>query len=533
MTIARTVAEVLSEHVTLEIEGIDRLYLNLYVPILQCPRGVGHFWIHHRGHRFASSSLMAPMTDAFVGAIAKFAKAERIDVVPFRKGQRKDDLAKEYLAKFPHAEGVLFIGKAQEKTRVVRTERRCNPKTGQTYPWLVTSTAMVNHYYFYCVDQDFGPLFVKLGSYFPYTGKVCLNGHEYLKRQLAREGIGFEALDNGLLSCADPQRAQRICDQLTPAKIEALVRKWLSRLPHPFAPEDRRAGYRYETSMLQAEFSLTQVFDRPVQGRVFFEQAIRDNLDLGRPDRVQLVFQRRVTQRTPGRFRTRVITEGVIPTLYIDYKHTRIKQYFKEGRALRTETTINDTKDFAIGKRLKNLPALRKVGFQANRRLQDVQRISHDCWLGEDVFRGIHQPVAIGSQRAAALRFGDSRVLALLSCLVLFRLLPRGFTNQDIRKHIEPIFGKPLNSGQMSYDLRRLRLHGLVERVPKTHRYSVTDLGFRAALFLSRSYSRLLRPGLASLVPGHNPPAPTPLRQAFEKLDATIQQAWEAQQIAA
>lgn len=533
MTIARTVSEVLSEHVTLEIEGIDRLYLNLYVPILQSPRGVGHFWIHHRGHRFASSSLMAPMTETFVGAIEKLAKAEKIDVLSFKKGQRKDKVAQEYLAKFPAVEGVLFIGKAQEKTRVVRTQRRRNPQTGQTYPWLVLSTAMVNHYYFYCVDEDFGPLFFKLGSYFPYTGKVCLNGHEYLKRQLSREGIGFEALDNGLLRCDDPKRAQRICDELTPAKIEALVRKWLARLPHPFTPEDRLAGYRYEISVLQAELSLTQVFDRPVQGRVFFEQVIRDNLDLGRPDRVQLVFQRRVTRKTPGRFRTRVITEGVIPTLYIDYKHTRIKQYFKEGRALRTETTINDTNDFAIGKRLKNLPALRQVGFQANRRLQSVQRISHDCWLGEDVFRAIHQPVRVGTHRAAALRFGDSRVLALLSCLVLFRLQPRGFTNRDLRRDVAPIFGQPLNSGQMSYDLRRLRLHGLVERIPKSHRYQVTDLGFRAALFLSRSYSRLLRPGLASLVPTQQPPAAVPLRQAFERLDVAIQQAWEAQQMAA
>ncbi len=137
-------------------------------------------------------------------------------------------------------------------------------------------------------------------------------------------------------------------------------------------------------SILQAEFSLTQVLDRPVSGRIFFEQVIRDNLDLGRPDRVQLVFNRRVTKKTPGRFRTRIITEGVIPSLYIDYKHTRVKQYHKEGHALRTETTINDTRDFAIGKRLKNLSALRRVGFSANRRLLDVQRISHDCFLGED-----------------------------------------------------------------------------------------------------------------------------------------------------
>lgn len=533
MTIARTVAEVLEDHVTLEVEGIDRLYLNLYVPILQSPRGVGHFWINHRRHRFASSALMAPMTAEFVRSIQQFAKVEGIDIVSFKRRQRKDDVAREYLEKFSGEEGVLFIGKAQEKTRVVRTEKRRNPNTGQIYPWLVMSTAMVNHYYFYLVDRDFGPLFIKLGSYFPYTGKACLNGHEYLKRQLSQEGIAFEALDNGLLSCADPERAQQICDELTPARIDALIRKWLRRLPHPFTAEDRAARFLYDISILQAEFSLTQVFDRPVQGRIFFEQVIRDNIDLGRPDRVQLVFQRRINKATPGRFRTRVITNGVIPTLYIDYKHTRIKQYHKEGRALRTETTINDARDFAIGKRLKNLPALGKVGFQANRRLLDVQRISHDSFLGEEIFRGIHQPVTVEGRRASALRFGDARVLALLSCLILFRLLPRGFTNRDLREHVAPLYGQALSSGQMTYDLRRLRLHGLIEKIPKTRRYLVTDLGFRSALFLTRSYSRLLRPGLANLAPDCEPPAPIPLRRALDKVDDEIQKAWEVQQIAA
>src|SRR5260370_32677682 len=132
--------------------------------------------------------------------------------------------------------GVRFRGKAQEKVSVVRTESRRNPTTGQTYPWLVKTTAVVNQYYFYCVDRDFGPFFIKLCSYFPYNGKVCLNGHEYLKRQLAREGIGFEALDNGLLRCEDPQRAQRLADGLTALRIEAFVRQWLGHLPHPFTP---------------------------------------------------------------------------------------------------------------------------------------------------------------------------------------------------------------------------------------------------------------------------------------------------------
>ena len=152
-------------------------------------------------------------------------------------------------------------------------------------------------------------------------------------------------MDNGVLSCQDPQRLQAICDALSAEKIEALLRKWLALLPHPFEGRDRDAGYRYDLSILQAEFSLTQVLDRPVTGRIFFEEVIRENLDLGRPKQIQLIFDRKVTKTTPGPFRTRVITDGVIPSLHVDYKGTRIKQYHKEGRALRTETTINNTRN--------------------------------------------------------------------------------------------------------------------------------------------------------------------------------------------
>ena len=262
-----------------------------------------------------------------------------------------------------------------------------------------------------------------------------------MKRQLTQRGIPFEPLDNGILSCADPRRVQAICDGLSAAKIEAFAHKWLRRLPHPFTAQDQRAGYRYALSILQAEFSLTQVLDRPVTGRVFFEEVIRENLDVGRPDQVQLIFDRRVTRRTPGRFRTRVLTDGVVPSLHVDYKHSRIKQYYKEGRALRTETTINDTRDVAIGRGLTNLSALRKVGFQANRRLLDVQRLSHDCAIGEGTVERVHRPVRVDGQRVPALRFLDPRVLALFCALVMFRLLPEGFTARDLRQHVAPLRG--------------------------------------------------------------------------------------------
>src|SRR5579871_2383097 len=357
MSFPQSVATLLRDRVTMELEGIDRMYLNVYIPKLQCDIGVVRFFRFHRGMRFASTGLMAPITQAFVTAIEAFAKACNVDLRVFPPRQRKEEIAQEYLARFEGEEGVLFIGKAQEKASVCRMEQRRNPQTGCKYAWLSRTTAMVNQYYFYCVDKDFGPFFLKFCSYFPYNAKLCINGHEYLKRQLKKEGVGFEALDNGLLCCENPKRAQEICDGISAQKIAELLHKWLTLLPQPLTPEDYAAGYRYDVSILQAEFSLTQVLDRPQTGRLLFEQIIRENLDIGRPEHVQLAFDRRISKRTPGRFRTRVITEGVTPSLHLDYKHSRLKQYHKEGRALRTETTINDTRDFRLGRRLGNLPA--------------------------------------------------------------------------------------------------------------------------------------------------------------------------------
>jgi hypothetical protein len=518
MAIPRTVAEVLNNHVTLELEGIDRMYLNVYVPMLQTEKGVARFWRFHRGHRFASSALMDPMTKDFIHRLERFAEEHAIPLITFEKDQRKDEVAQRFFAASQLEEGVIFIGKAQEKTRVFRTERRRAPNGG-TYPWIVRSSAMVNQWYLYIRDRDFGPFFLKFSSYFPYNAKLCLNGHEFLKCQLRNAGIPFRALDNGLASCADPKAAQALADSLSAEKIDALLRKWLARLPHPFARKDRAAGFRYQISILQAEFSLTQVLDQPVHGRVFFEEVIRENLDIGRPDQVQLIFGRSVTRRTPGRFRTRVLTSGVIPSLHVDYKKSRIKQYHKEGQALRTETTINDTRDFAVGKSLKNLPLLRQIGFQANRRLLDVQKITQDCALGEAALRQVTEPVVVDDQRAPGLRYGQPRVQALMAALLGFALQVCGFTSSELRERLAPLLGllpDHLSPGRMTYDLRRLRLHGLIERIPRSHRYRLTQQGIITALFFTRSYARVLRSGCAQAFPPDWADG-TPLRRVVDQ----------------
>jgi len=524
MSIPLSAATVLAKHVTLQLESIDRMCLHGYVAGLQTGGGVACFFRKHRGQPYASSALMAPISTAFVRAIERFMAAHRIPLITFKRGERKDTVAAAYLAEFRRREGVLFVGKAQERQRVFRTTKRRNPHTGVTYPWLVRGTAMVNQYYVYLVDADFGPLFIKFSSYFPYPLKVCLNGHEYLKRQLVKARVPFDALDNGIRACADPRQMQTLADGLTADRIEAMVHKWLARLPHPWLPTDHAAGYRYRLSILQAEFALTQILDRPHTGRLFFEQIIRDNLDVGRPDYVQLIFDRRINRVTPGRFRTRVVTRGVVPSLHIDYKRSMIKQYHKEGRGLRTETTVNDPRDFKIRRGLRNLSALRQIGFQANRRLLAVQRLSYDGALGEAAVQAVLRPVVIEGQRVAALRFADPRVLALFSALVMFDTLPAGFRGADLRARLIPLLAlgpNDLPRGRVSYDLRRLRLRGLIERLPHSHRYQVTTLGFRTALFFLKVQTRILRPGLAQLTSNDVSPDAR-LRAAFSRVEREI-----------
>jgi hypothetical protein len=305
-------ADLLREHVTLGLECIDRMYLNVCVPKLQYYDGARWYLRGRLAQKVPTSAEMAPLTRAFVAALHADAAERQLPVLTFRPGQRKEDVVAPYLGRTGGVEGISLLGTAQEKTRGFRTRKGYGPCTQDRAPEFFTTTLMVNHCYCYGVDADFGPSLIKFGSYFPFNAKVCPNRHEWLKRQLAREEIAYAPLDNGLLTCADPARAQALAESLTGEKIEAFVRKWLRRLPQPFSPDDQAAGYTYACSLLQMEFALTQVLDRPQTGRLFFEQALREHLDLGRPDQVALLFDRQVQRNTPGRFRTRVLTTGVI-----------------------------------------------------------------------------------------------------------------------------------------------------------------------------------------------------------------------------
>jgi hypothetical protein len=388
--------------------------------------------------------------------------------------------------------------------------------------------AYVNHFYFYLWDPEWGPAFWKTNAYGPYPIWLWLNGHEWAKRQMDRAGIAYEALDNGFLSCADPDFLQKRCDQLGTGAVRDFFWRWFWRLPSPFRKEDLDAGYIYELAFRQFEVSDTVIFDRPQAGRAWFEGVIRDHLDIGRPDQVSLVFQRPVTRRTPGRFRTRVITKGVEPILTCYYKSSRLKQYFKEGRGLRTELVISDTHDFGIGRRVcaENWHALRAVGESANRRLCDAE--AQDAMPAPDVvtFQRVTRPsTSRDGLYTPGLRFGDPRVGAVLQALVAFSNLIEGFTNQRLVARVGQILSSPYTTRQATYDLRRLSRKGLIRRLRKKHRYELTPFGRRVAVLFTKTYGRVLAPGLALLDPAlpDDVVARSQLATAWRTLDRALE----------
>ena len=522
MTVARSVADVLDDHVVFEVESIDRMYLNVWQPRLAYGGGVQGFFVGHRGYHYASTALMDPMTKAFVADIHGFVAARGLELISFAKGQRKDDLAQEFLARFTEREGVLFVGRAQEKAGVWRTQRRYNPATGGSYAWLVRSSAFINFFYFYCVDADFGPFFLKFSTYFPYTAKLCINGNEWAKRQAAKAGIGFEPLDNGFAAVRGrgPRCRRSATASARRTSTRCCASGWRS-CPTRSPPPDETAGYRYELSILQAEFSLTQMLDRPVSGRIFFEQVLHDNLDIGRPDQVSLIFDRRIIRKGrytdpgpvphPGHHRR----GHPVPARRLQERQDQAVPQGRQGAAhrdhdqrhprLRALQTADQPARPAADRLLRQPAPARRPTHQPR---PDPRRPS----LHRPHRADPHRP----GTRIPGLRFGDTRVHALLQALLIHRLLPHGFTNRDLRSpdrapprhHAEDI-----TAGKMTYDLRRLRAHGLITRIPRTRRYQITDTGLQHALLFTHAHDHLLRTGLAEIT-DPDPPAPSRLRAA-------------------
>ena len=495
------------------------------MPRLQTQGQVIRFLLD-RGFPIPSPTLLGKMGRAYVEAINRFVADHEIPVVRFVKGDVKEEIAREH---FKRAEqdgrfGVVMVGIAQEKTSVWRGWRE-GGSDGHPHFEYRRQSVFPNNYYFYIRDPDWGPSFIKTIAYAPFSVWLYLNGNEWAKRQAAEHGIAFKALDNGFAACEDESALAEICSHLSAADVRAFFERWQDTLPSPFTVEDRQRGYGYQLAFRQLEISDTRVFDRPAAGRAWFERTLPDQLTLGRPDQVAIVFGRKVQRNTPGRFHTKIFNVGVEPAIQVHYRASKVKQYFKEGRALRTETTVNDTHDFGIGRMLTdaNWEALVNIGHRINDRLLEHQLDACQCAPDATALERVVLPSKHDGLPAPGLRFGEPRTMALLACLCCFQHLIAGLTNRTLREIAGLIPG--YGPRQMTYDLRRLRRKGFIQRIPRTQRYQLTAEGRRLAVFLTKTYTRIVNPSLAELDPAlpADIAARTPLATAWRAFEHALQ----------
>jgi hypothetical protein len=386
-----------------------------------------------------------------------------------------------------------------------------------------------------CRYRHFGPFFIKFCGYFPYTGQIYFNGHEYAKRQCLKEGIGFTALDNAFGAVSDPAAVQRICDGLTDQKIYRFAGKWLARLPQPFTRADQDADYRWQLSVHQVEFSTTMALDRPVAGRIFSGAADprqpghrppgqgeprlrpddpparqvphprdlphpRDVPDPGHHDR-NLPLPLPVLQEGPGQ----AVPEGRKGAPHRNYPQPAARPRHGQG--------ADEPRRHGEG------------GLRRGRRLLDAECISHDPAAGTAALEMLTSPViSTTCTRVPGMRFPDPRVQALLAACCALALRPAGFTSRDLRHLLAPQLGRDpgdMTGGQISYDLRRLRAHQIIQRIPHSRTYQVTAGGLSTALFFTRLTRRVIIPALAGIA-GAGPPPGSPLRQADPAYKAAI-----------
>ena len=520
--------EVLDGHVSLEVDCVDRLYLNVYVPNLQVGGQVERFCKEHLGQPIASPAVIEKLGTRFRREVKAFAAANKIPILQLKKPDRSrwDDRKLDHVRPYLEAaertahHGVVAIVAAQEFQWVFSATKKTGSTVGVWFDW-AKSERRVGTYYFYVWDPDFGPGFIKICTYFPYPAKVWINGHEWAKRQADQAGINYRALGDGFAACDSSDRLQQICDRFGPGDVQAFFDRWIDVIPTPLTDNERTGGYWWELSMRQVEVSKTLVFDDPRRARGFFEALVTDNIDIGRLERVNAVFG----HRRPGRPRTaqphqtRVFTPGTDVHIDFRFKHSRVKQYLKEGRALRIETVINKPADLAILARLEHLPELVTKARGVNQRLLSVERAGQGCAIGSALFERIHQPYIREGQRTGALRFGDPRAMALTGALCAYIHVVAGFTNHSLRGLVAGLLEQDYTAHQMTYDLRRLRLHGLIERIPNTHRYMITSDGIRVAVFYNKVHARVLRPLIAA---PDQPPAPIELRRALAAIDRVV-----------
>lgn len=473
----------------------DRILLNAVIQVLQSPARVVGFLKNRRQVESLTPAYFKSVSTDYHQFVQALAEERNLQILEPPKGVRREEWVEPFYQGLRGHAGMAVILKSRENARVAVSfpSRGHHIELCHRFVW---------QYYFYLQDADCGRMFVRVCPYFPFNARVCLNGHEWLACQLRQEGLAFQQCGNAFRTCAHPERLQELADQFSAQDILACGHRWLAQLVPFFTEQERRhQGFGYRLFVSQVEYCTNLVFERRAALDRLHERLLDLNRTIGCPDKVAVLFGRRITKRTDAGLKTQILDHGLgPPVIRSEYKSSSLKQYVRDHLVLRTETTSYHTPDLGVGKNVENLDALRQKMAASNERYLDVQQDVLETFVDRGQLEQLRQPtVSPSGRRTPGLKVDDPRLLAVLQALTCFAYLAgtECFRSRDLHQQAAEALGKTPETytlAQMRYDLAKLRAKGLVERVARTQTYRLIPEGYRLAVLYLKLFHKIYAP---------------------------------------
>jgi hypothetical protein len=473
----------------------DRVVFNVIVPAWQCAAVLVGLLQKRRSVDAISRAYLKSVSEEYHSMVRGLALDNGIPVVTPPKGVRRDEWVEPYYRRLHGQPGIAVILKCREGARVAVSYPT---KSGGHH--LELCQRFVDQYYFYLQDADFGPMFLRLCPYLPFNGRMVINGHDWLACQMHRENIRFRQHGNAFLTCSNRERLQQLADSFSANHIIACAQRWLSHLAPPLIDvHGKRAARDYRLFFSQTEFCTNIIFDRRAPLDQLNERLLDLNRAIGRPDKLTIIYGRRISKHTRHGFQTQITDHHLgSPVIRSHYQDQSVKQYVRDHLLLRTEETCYDTTELGINKGLENLPALRTAMHQVNERYQEVQQDVMETFLDRGQLQNLRQPTVTSSgRRIPGIKPDDPRVLALMRALTRFAHIANSdsFRCRDLLEPVAKALARDdYRLPQLRYDLSKLRAKGLVVKVEGTHRYRLTAEGFRLCVLFIKLADRVYKP---------------------------------------
>ena len=481
----------------------DRLLLNGLIQPFQQPERVLGFFNAYRDGRRVTHRALTEIAGQFLYWTKNRAEKWGAPIVEAPEEQRRDEFVLPYL-KNTGPDRVAVILKGREPARIlvaIGGKDNNNPHLEYKQRW-------VNQYNFYLNDKHWGPMFVRMCPYFPFSARVCLNQHYWLAIRMRQQKIEFQQCKNAFLRCSHPEQLQELADSLTARDILQCGLKWLATFTPFFTGRERREAIcQHRLFFAQAEYCDNLIFFRRAAVDELEQRLLDMNRTIGQPKKITIIFGRKVTKEYTGKLQT-VIEDLDLPNPVIrsHYAHGFAKQYVRDNRLLRTEPATNNVRDYGVNKDVANLPRLRQRMSEIVDNYHNAQQDILETFVDRGQLRKLAEPTVLANgKRIPGLKLDHPRQLAVMHALVRFANLAagEGFRSVDIHPAVLKALGAKPSQYTLSsfrYDLSKLRAKGLVEKISHSRRYRLVGKGYSVCLIFLKLFERIYAPLTAGLL---------------------------------